>query len=199
MWESILDNEWDEYAQSWDVDPSVAEYAKNAFNELTKNVNIDDLTVLDFGCGTGSLTQLLSPRVNNIVAIDPSSEMINFLQKKGLTNVLPIADYLSDELRQAHPELENKFDLIVASSVCSFLPDYEATLSLLTSLLKPDATFVQWDWLSEEGTSTMGLSKQRVNQALLENGFIKPTISTPFTMNSSKGNKPVLMAIAKKA
>jgi len=199
MWESILDNEWDEYAQSWDVDPSVAEYAKNAFNELTKNVNIDDLTVLDFGCGTGSLTQLLSPRVNNIVAIDPSSEMINFLQKKGLTNVLPIADYLSDELRQAHPELENKFDLIVASSVCSFLPDYEATLSLLTSLLKPDATFVQWDWLSEQGASTMGLSKQRVNQALLENGFIKPTISTPFTMNSSKGNKPVLMAIAKKA
>jgi len=197
--ESILSNEWDEYAENWDVDPTVEEYAKNAFSELLKNININGLTVLDFGCGTGALTQLMSPTVKSIVAIDPSSEMIKHLDKKALHNVSSISDYLSKELVQNLPELENKFDLIVASSVCGFLPDYEATLSLLKSLIKEDGVFVQWDWLSNDDSSDMGLSEKRVKQAFVANGFVNTKVNSPFIMRSSKGNMPVLMAVGKKA
>ena len=193
--ESILSNEWDEYAENWDVDPTVEKYAKNAFSELTENININDLTVLDFGCGTGALTQLMSPAVKSIVAIDPSSEMIKHLNKKALKNVSSISDYLSKELVENLPEFENKFDLIVASSVCGFLPDYEATLSLLKSLLKEGGVFVQWDWLSNDDSSGMGLSDQRVKQAFVANDFVNTQINSPFIMSSSKGNMPVLMAI----
>lgn len=192
-----MSNEWDEYAENWDVDPAVKEYAKNAFSELLNSININDLTVLDFGCGTGALTQLMSPTVKSIVAIDPSSEMIKQLNKKGLNNVSTISDYLSVELVQSHLELENKFDLIVASSVCGFLPDYEATLSLLKSLIKEGGVFVQWDWLSNDDSSDMGLSEKRVKQAFVANGFVNTRITSPFTMSSSKGNMPVLMAIGK--
>jgi len=192
-----LSNEWDEYAENWDVDPSVEQYAKNAFSELLDSININGLTVLDFGCGTGALTQLMSPSVESIVAIDPSSEMIKLLDKKALNNVTSICDYLSSELVQNFPELENKFDLIVASSVCGFLPDYEMTLSLLKSLLKKDGLFVQWDWLSEDDSSGMGLSEKRVKQAFLASGFVSIKVNSPFIMNSSKGNMPVLMAIGK--
>jgi 2-polyprenyl-3-methyl-5-hydroxy-6-metoxy-1,4-benzoquinol methylase len=195
--ERILSNEWDEYAENWDVDPSVEKYAKNAFSELLDSININGLTVLDFGCGTGALTQLMSPSVESIVAIDPSSEMIKLLDKKALNNVTSISDYLSSELVQNFPELENKFDLIVASSVCGFLPDYEMTLSLLKSLLKKDGLFVQWDWLSEDDSSGMGLSEKRVKQAFLASGFVSIKVNSPFIMNSSKGNMPVLMAIGK--
>ena len=195
--ERILSNEWDEYAENWDVDPSVEKYAKNAFSELLDSININGLTVLDFGCGTGALTQLMSPSVESIVAIDPSSEMIKLLDKKALNNVTSICDYLSSELVQNFPELENKFDLIVASSVCGFLPDYEMTLSLLKSLLKKDGLFVQWDWLSEDDSSGMGLSEKRVKQAFLASGFVSIKVNSPFIMNSSKGNMPVLMAIGK--
>lgn len=192
-----MSNEWDEYAENWDVDPSVEQYAKNAFSELLDSININGLTVLDFGCGTGALTQLMSPSVESIVAIDPSSEMIKLLDKKALNNVTSISDYLSSELVQNFPELENKFDLIVASSVCGFLPDYEMTLSLLKSLLKKDGLFVQWDWLSEDDSSGMGLSEKRVKQAFLASGFVSIKVNSPFIMNSSKGNMPVLMAIGK--
>ena len=190
-----MSNEWDEYAENWDVDPTVEKYAKNAFSELTENININDLTVLDFGCGTGALTQLMSPAVKSIVAIDPSSEMIKHLNKKALKNVSSISDYLSKELVENLPEFENKFDLIVASSVCGFLPDYEATLSLLKSLLKEGGVFVQWDWLSNDDSSGMGLSDQRVKQAFVANDFVNTQINSPFIMSSSKGNMPVLMAI----
>jgi len=197
--ESILSNEWDEYAENWDVDPTVEEYAKNAFSELLNNININGLAVLDFGCGTGALTQLMSPTVKSIIAIDPSSEMIKHLDRKALNNVSSISDYLSNELVQNSSELENKFDLIVASSVCGFLPDYEATLSLLKSLLKKDGLFVQWDWLSSDDSSGMGLSEKRVKQAFVANGFVNIRVNSPFIMSSSKGNIPVLMAIGKNA
>ncbi|MCW8833876.1 MAG: class I SAM-dependent methyltransferase [Colwellia sp.] len=194
-----MSNEWDEYAENWDVDPTVEEYAKNAFATLLDNINIDDLTVLDFGCGTGALTQLMSPTVKSIVAIDASSEMIKHLNKKALNNVSSISDYLSEELVQSRPELANKFDLIVASSVCAFLPDYEATLSLLKSQLKEGGMFVQWDWLSNDDSSNIGLSEKRVKQAFLASGFVNTRVNSPFIMSSSKGNMPVLMAIGENA
>jgi len=190
-----LSNEWDEYAENWDLDPIVEKYAKNAFSVLVDNINIDGLTVLDFGSGTGALTQLISPAVKSIVAIDPSTEMIKYLHKKALSNVIAIADYLSEELVKDCPELAAKFDLIVASSVCSFLPDYEETLGLLKSLLKEGGVFVQWDWLSNDDSSDMGLSEKRVKQAFIVNDFVNISITSPFTMSSSKGKMPVLMAI----
>jgi len=190
-----LSNEWDEYAENWDLDPIVEKYAKNAFSVLVDNINIDGLTVLDFGSGTGALTQLISPAVKSIVAIDPSTEMIKYLHKKALSNVIAIADYLSEELVKDCPELAAKFDLIVASSVCSFLPDYEETLGLLKSLLKEGGVFVQWDWLSNDDSSDMGLSEKRVKQAFIVNDFVNISITSPFIMSSSKGKMPVLMAI----
>lgn len=194
-----MSNEWDGYAENWDIDPTVEEYAKKAFLELIEYINIDGLTVLDFGCGTGALTILISPKVERIVAIDPSSEMINYLNKKALNNVSSIVDYLSEELIRNLPELENKFDLIVASSVCSFLPDYEGTLSLLKSLLKKGGVFVQWDWLSNDDSSDIGLSDKRVKQAFVANGFVNTRITNPFIMSNSKGDMPVIMAIGENA
>jgi 2-polyprenyl-3-methyl-5-hydroxy-6-metoxy-1,4-benzoquinol methylase len=192
-----LINEWDKYADNWDTDPAVEEYARKAFLALPDDVELDGLTVLDFGCGTGALTQLISPKVKNIIAIDPSSKMIEYLNIKSLKNVLTIPDFLSKELICQYSLLENKFDLIIASSVCSFLPDYEATLNLLKSLLKSEGVFIQWDWLSRDDASEMGLTHKRVKQALEMNKFTRINISTPFIMESSKGSMPVLMAIGK--
>ncbi|WP_108649488.1 class I SAM-dependent DNA methyltransferase [Dongshaea marina] len=192
-----MKNPWDEYAQGWDLDPSVQEYAAKAFEELLSSIKIDDLSVFDFGCGTGALTQLLSPRVKEIVALDASPEMIKHLLNKKLTNVSAIADFLTQELIEHNPDLANKFDLILASSVCGFLADYEMTLGLIKSLMKPGGIFVQWDWLARDETSQIGLSEHRVLSALQAHGFTEITLTKPFEMNSSKGLMTVLMAIGK--
>jgi trans-aconitate methyltransferase len=194
-----LSNEWDELAEGWDVDASVQEYANKAFEELSNVINIDGLSVFDFGCGTGTLTQLLSQRVKDIVALDGSSEMIKLLAKKNLSNVSTISDFLTQELMDSHPHLTNKFDLIVASSVCGFLPDYEMTLGLLKSLLKSDGVFIQLDWLSNDDSSETGLSENRVLSALKANEFIGIQVKKSFEMNSSKGTMTVLMAVGKNA
>ena len=194
-----MSNEWDAYAEGWDVDPSVGEYANKAFEALSNVINIDGLSVFDFGCGTGSLTQLLSPVAKEIVALDGSSEMIKLLDKKNLNNVSTISDYLTQDLIDSHPYLNRRFDLIVASSVCGFLPDYEMTLGLLKPLLKSGGLFMQWDWLSNDDSSGTGLSEKRVLHALKTNEFIDIQVKQSFEMYSSKGTKTVLMAVGKNA
>ncbi|MBU3006171.1 class I SAM-dependent DNA methyltransferase [Paraglaciecola arctica] len=193
-----MSNEWDEYAPSWDQDASVQEYANKAFAELTKVITLDDLSVLDFGCGTGNLALLLSPKVKNILALDASPEMIKRVANKNLDNVSSVAGFLTQELINRHPQFPNKFDLIVASSVCGFLPDYESTLGLLKTVLKRGGVFVQWDWLAKDDSSETGLSENRVTEALKSNGFIDIELEKPFAMTSSKGTMTVLMAVAKK-
>ena len=192
-----MNNEWDDYADNWNHDPMVQAYAEKAYSSLIEAINIDGLTVLDFGCGTGSLTQLISPKVSNILAIDPSSSMIKHLDNKALANVTTVADYLSEKLISKRPEFNEKFDLIIASSVCSFLPDYEATLGLLKSLLKKNSTFIQWDWLSVKTVTEGGLSKARVKKAFQANNFINTKISSPFYIKTDTDKKSVLMAIGK--
>lgn len=192
-----MTNEWDEYAEGWDTDPSVQEYANKAFAELHSVIVLDGLEVLDFGCGTGSLTEILSSRVQHIVALDGSSEMIKLLANKNLSNVSTIPGFLSQDMIESHTCLSKKFDLIVASSVCGFLPDYEMTLILLKSLLRNGGMFVQWDWLSDSDSPGMGLSEDRIIHALKAIEFTEVQVKTPFEMNTPKGTMKVVMAMAK--
>ncbi|KGJ93789.1 class I SAM-dependent DNA methyltransferase [Colwellia psychrerythraea] len=189
-------NEWDEYAEDWDSNSDVQSYADKAYAQLLKHCDIDGKTILDFGCGTGVLTNRLSEKAQRVVAIDPSTKMIEVLKGKSLPRVFTISNYLSERLINEQPELSNKFDIIVASSVCAFLPNYLEMLTLLKSLLKTNGTFIQWDWLAGNDSS-MGLSENTVQQAFKRCQFSDYQLSTPFDMNSPKGTTRVLMAIGK--
>ncbi len=191
-----MSNEWDEYASEWDTDKSAQLYASLAFNEVKKAYSVKGKRIFDFGCGTGLLSEALAPEADLIVALDGSPRMIDVLKQKNLPNVEPIASFLSEELIQTSALFSEKFDMIVASSVCSFLPDYEGTAVLFSKLLAPDGVFIQWDWIAQQKESDFGLSPKCVEVALTEAGFVDVEISQPFTISSNKGDMPVLMATA---
>lgn len=204
-----MSNEWDEYAAGWTTDPSVQEYADKAYAELVKVIDPQGLRILDFGCGTGHLTEKLAAQAQHVVALDGSAEMIRYLQQKQLEKVTTIAAYLTPELIAQKTELQTPFDLIVASSVCSFLPDYEAALGHFKRLLKPGGLFLQWDWLLPNTTAqendtqpSFGFTMVQVEAALISRGFTEIKLNQPYSMTSDKGGEeitmPVLMAMAKK-
>lgn len=192
-----MTNEWDEYAEGWDRDRSVETYAELAFRGLEAQGDIRGLRVFDFGCGTGSLSRHISPLADQVVALDASSEMIRFLDQKQLPNVESHAAFLTEALLKQHPEWQGRFDRVTASSVCSFLPDYEGTLFLLKKLLKPGGFLVQWDWLTEDESTPMGFTLNRVEEALKQQGFIDFQVAKAFDFESPQGTLPVLMAVAK--
>lgn len=184
-------SDWDECAATWDSDEMVQQYCGKAFNSLNGIVDVSKVeSLLDFGSGTGLLTCKLAPTCNRIVAIDPSKAMIDVLTAKNLPNVAAIGDFLTADLIANTPCLQEKFDLIVASSVCSFLPNYAETVALLYSLLKPNGHFVQWDWQSE------AFSKAYVETTLTTTGFSDVRILEPFSFaGENEEEVAVLMAV----
>ena len=194
-----MSEEWDEYAEGWDKNSDVISYSNKAFASLSDAFDIKDLMVLDFGCGTGLLTEKIAPLAKEVVALDTSNKMIATLRNKKLANVVACSEELTPSLVRGSSVFADKFDLVVASSVCGFLPNYEETLLVIKSILKPTGIFVQWDWLSENGDDNSGLSKESVMKAYSSSGLKLHSMSVPFSMSSSEGKLKVLMAVAKKA
>jgi 2-polyprenyl-3-methyl-5-hydroxy-6-metoxy-1,4-benzoquinol methylase len=192
-------NEWDDFASGWDSNDDVRIYAQRAFDSWTTRVaplisNLPGSRVLDFGCGTGLLSEKLASVCNQIVAVDTSTAMIDVLRSKiresEIDNVTTVAIAISAATIAETADLHNKFDMIVASSVCSFLPDYETTLGDLSSLLKPGGYFIQWDWLAD-------MPVTRIQNAFDASGLVSHNIDEGFVMNSDKDSMPVVMGIGR--
>jgi 2-polyprenyl-3-methyl-5-hydroxy-6-metoxy-1,4-benzoquinol methylase len=192
-------NEWDEFAAEWDVNEDVRQYSEKAFNSWKQKVapalsNLSKSRVLDFGCGTGLLTEKLAEQCGEIVAVDSSPKMVEVLDKKieqsGGTNIVTSDVTINAETIRDHPLFSSKFDLIFASSVCSFLPDYESTLCNLSLLMNPGAWFVQWDWASD-------MPEERIRDALGVSGLVEQSVGQAFLMESKGSLAPVVMGIGR--
>ncbi|MDX2471785.1 MAG: methyltransferase domain-containing protein [SAR324 cluster bacterium] len=192
-----MNDTWDEYADGWDTNSDVLAYSNNAFQKLTEVVHLESLDVFDFGCGTGLLTEKISPLAKSIVSIDTSQKMLSVLEGKKIGNVTPICSSLSNLKNFSETGFQSHFDLVVASSVCAFVSDYEDTAHHLKSLLKPKGIFVQWDWYSEDKEPGSGFTNNQMQETLAKVGFQSISISTAFTMPSPDGDAVVLMAVAR--
>ena len=104
------------------------------FSILKKNTNRNNLKILDFGCGVGINTKMLS-NFGNVTCFDQSTEAIKYLKKK----------FNNSEKISIEDSLENcngLFDLIIASEVLEHIEDDEKEIKKLHKLLKPDGLFL---------------------------------------------------------
>lgn len=193
-----MNNIWDGYAEDWDANPDVIEYSEKAFHCLEKVAKFEAGEVFDFGCGTGLLTEKLSLHAKTVVSLDSSQKMIEGLAAKNLPNVIPVHGALSELLTPENSVCQSRFDLVVASSVCAFVPDYGEVLLQLKALLKPEGMFVQWDWFSSGGSSGPGFTEDQLVDAIEKAGFHSIAVSRAFSMSAPEGEAPVLMAVARK-
>lgn len=194
-----MSESWDEYAAGWDSNEAVIAYADNAYLALKNTVELEGCRILDFGCGTGLLTERLSNTASSVVALDPSQKMISVLENKRLKNVATIASELDQNLINDNSLLSPKFDLVVASSALAFVPDYAKALKLLKQLLNKGGCLVQWDWLKGERDQGYGFTEQQIKSALTEAGFSECSTSVPFSLQSDGNALDVLMGVARNA
>ena len=182
-------NKWDDYAEGWDANEDVRLYSERAFEGLLKilvgqDFGLSSSRVLDFGCGTGLLTEKLSPLAAQVVAMDSSAKMIDALlakvDKNNLMNVIAHTGALGSSAERSQSGRVRSFDLVVASSVCSFLPDYERAVQEIAALLKPGGVFVQWDWLED-------MSPDAIAAAHATAGLTTLDISEAFAMDGEDG------------
>lgn len=198
-----MSDNWDEHANNWDREEPVRFYSDQAFQSLVKHVDVRDnewkgKRILDFGCGTGLLAEKLAPLAREVIAVDTSPNMIDVLRKKELSNVTAVCTDISEHAVHSSIPWFSDFDLIVASSVCGFLPNYELTVGVLSQTLCSQGYFVQWDWLSSN-REEFGLTTDRVAKALSSAGLKRVQVGEAFTIAFDGEQMPVLMAVASAA
>src|SRR5579884_2141772 len=88
-----------------------------------------DLAVLDVGCGTGAMSEILS-RWGRVLSADFSPLALRFSRRRGLRSLVQ-----ADAMRL--PLASGRFDVAVAMDVLEHLPDDRAAVCELYRVLKP--------------------------------------------------------------
>lgn len=153
-------------------------------NEL--NVRNNDLTVLDLGCGTGFLGELLVKDNLTLHGLDISQNMIELARKKKCYDMLFCAE-ITKFLRSGG----NSYDIIAASNTIIYFGDLEELFACLVSILNKGGTFV-FDYESFNGSTyefhvggRYSHSSKYVIDALEYNGFIVQS-NEEFVMRKEK-------------
>lgn len=130
VYDKFMDNvpyeKWSEYVQS-----------------LLKEYGIEEGLVLDLGCGTGSLTELLADAGYDMIGVDLSPDMLDIAMEKREHSGNSIL-YLLQDMREF--ELYGTVRAVV--SICdsmNYLPeeaDFLQTLRLVNNYLDPEGIFI---------------------------------------------------------
>ena len=101
--------------------------------------SVDNLTVLDAGCGEGVVSRTLTGTAAHVVGIDVSPQLIRYAHERDVTQAIT---YEVHDLSQDLPQYTDTFDLIVSNMVLNDVPDYMGFINTMSSVLKPQGRFV---------------------------------------------------------
>jgi 2-polyprenyl-3-methyl-5-hydroxy-6-metoxy-1,4-benzoquinol methylase len=134
---------WNKVSANYDV--SVYDKYKPVYDETValarKYLDKGD-HVLDFACGTGSVTFQLSVSVKQILGIDISDQMIAVANKKAAEQQIENVEFRSISIFD--PGLQpGSFDVIVAFNILQFIKDENDLLQRIKQLLSEKGIFIQ--------------------------------------------------------
>ena len=111
--------------------------------ELLQEYDIEDGLVLDLGCGTGSLTEILATKGYDMIGADGSAEMLEIAMEKKTQNGHDIL-YLLQDMREF--ELYGTVRAVVSVCDCvNYITDekeLEQVFRLVNNYLDPEGIFI---------------------------------------------------------
>jgi len=110
---------------------------------ILKESSIKNEIVLDLGCGTGTLTELLAKKGYDMIGVDLSYEMLSRAMEKREQSGLPIL-YLQQDMREFELYGTVKAVVSVCDSLNYLLEDEDVieTFKLVNNYLDPEGLFI---------------------------------------------------------
>lgn len=130
--------EWDAVAYDRVADPQ-ARWGAAVLERLPLS---GDETVLDAGCGSGRVTELLAERLPNgqVVALDASPAMLEEAARR-LARFAPRVTFVRADLGQPLPA-QPPIDAVLSTAVFHWIPDHDALFRNLAAVLRPGGRLV---------------------------------------------------------
>ncbi|MHA6620827.1 class I SAM-dependent methyltransferase [Pseudonocardia sp. DLS-67] len=123
------------YARHSETNPWNEQYDRPAIHALTGEV--DGRDILDVGCAAGVLTAQLVGRGARVVGVDASAVMLDVARRR-----CPKARFQQADLAEPLDFPDDSFDLVTASLVMHYLPEWDPTLREFRRILRPGGALV---------------------------------------------------------
>lgn len=195
---------FDDQATTWDQDEAKVAQSALVAREVAAAVPLSPATrLLEYGAGTGLVTQGLREQVGPVTLADNSSGMRQVLADKVAAGVLPGARVWDLDL-EIQPVPDEQFDLVVSSMVMHHVRDLPRVLTGFATLLAPGGHLCITDLDAEDGSfhhqhdfdGHHGFDRQQLARDLEAAGFEQVRVQDCHEITREGVPYPVFLAVA---
>lgn len=190
-------------AKDWDKSDTRTRLSEGIGRAILEEVPLrPEMTIMDFGAGTGLLSGHIVPKVAKIAAVDISQGMLDELSNKREFEgkVLPFCQNI------VHDPLQEDFDGIVSAMALHHVEDTEEIVKVFYEHLKPGGFVALADLDAEDGTFHthgnegvfhFGFERKALQGMLEAAGFSQVNFVTAYTFEKADGQSyPVFLVTA---
>jgi putative AdoMet-dependent methyltransferase len=191
-------------AEDWDARPVPTQISQGVFDALEKAVALTpEMTVMDFGAGTGLLGGKLANRVGHLLAVDVSRAMLDKLMAKPELEG-KVEAFCQNILESPLPR---KVDLVVSAMAMHHVEDTRALFRVLFEHLVPGGRIALADLETEqgdfhapgtEGVYHAGFDPRALCAIAEEVGFVDATFVTACSVGREQKRYPIFLLTATK-
>lgn len=132
---------WDKMALGYSKRPVSDEDAYQIKLEKTREYFTPEMSVFEFGCGTGSTAIKHAPYVKKILAIDFSIKMIEIAREKAAKNKITNVEFKHGSIEEFDAP-DHLFDVIMGHSILHLVDNEADVIKKVYELLKGGGIFV---------------------------------------------------------
>lgn len=145
-------NRFDERAATWDDDPDKRERARAVAEAIREAVPLEPhMRLLEYGAGTGLVSQALRERVGAVTLADSSQGMLQVLRAKASDGTIPDAHVWDLDLARDTPG-ERRFEVVVTAMTLHHIPELPPILRAFATMLEPGGYLCVADLEREDGS-----------------------------------------------
>lgn len=198
-------DEFDAKAATWDDDPTKVDRAQRVAGLIRAHVDLDtNMDVLEYGAGTGLVSQALTEHVGHITVSDRSVGMLEVLRNKVAAGLLGNAAVADLDLAAAS-NLDRTFDLIVSVMVFHHIPELDAVLQQMHALTADGGYVCIADLDAEDGSfhgegfaGHHGFERDTFEADLVRAGFRDVEFHDAGTVTKDNGEFGLFLAVARR-
>jgi len=199
-------NSFDAKAATWDDDPAKVERANVVARKIRAAVTLDpDTRMLEYGAGTGLVTQALRDSVGRVTMADTSAGMREVMRAKVEAGAITDARVWDLDLA-TQPVPDERFDLIVTVLVLHHIDNIVAVLSGFAELLVEGGHLCVVDLDEEDGSfhgdhfeGHRGFQRADLARELAATGFIDVNFHDCGHIVRGGGEYPLFLATCRRA